>query len=75
MGDCSCYACTKARVAVEPGELMFGQPVAMMRMFLCETCGNKRCPHAADHRNACTGSNEPGQPGSLYAAQHQGEEP
>jgi hypothetical protein len=39
------------------------------RYFLCETCGNKRCPHATDHRNACTGSNEPGQDGSDYAAQ------
>lgn len=37
-----------------------------MRMILCATCGNKRCPHATDHRNACTGSNEPGQPGSAY---------
>ena len=25
-----------------------------MRMILCETCGDKRCPHAADHRNTCT---------------------
>lgn len=39
-----------------------------MRMVLCQMCGNKRCPHANDHRNACTGSNEPGQPGSSYAA-------
>lgn len=38
-----------------------------MRMILCPTCGNKRCPHANDHRNACTGSNEPGQAGSAYA--------
>lgn len=37
-----------------------------MRMVLCPICGNKRCPHATDHRNACTGSNEPGQPGSSY---------
>lgn len=37
-----------------------------MRMILCQTCGNKRCPHATDHRNACTVSNEPGQPGSSY---------
>lgn len=37
-----------------------------MRMVLCPTCGNKRCPHANDHRNECTGSNEPGQPGSAY---------
>ncbi|MFY2643750.1 hypothetical protein ACOTDF_19495 [Achromobacter insuavis] len=25
-----------------------------MRMILCSICGDKRCPHAADHRNACT---------------------
>jgi hypothetical protein len=36
------------------------------RMILCGTCGNKRCPHATDHRLACTGSNEPGQLGSSY---------
>lgn len=35
-------------------------------MVVCKTCGNKRCPKAADHNNACTGSNEPGQPGSDY---------
>ena len=38
-----------------------------MRMVLCPTCGNKRCPKANDHRNECTGSNEPGQPGSAYS--------
>jgi|GEM_PF-3116526 len=27
-----------------------------MRMILCELCGDKRCPHAADHRNVCTGT-------------------
>jgi hypothetical protein len=37
---------------------------------VCAVCGNKRCPHAADHRNACTGSNEPGQKGSLYPDIH-----
>ena len=37
-----------------------------IRMALCPTCGNKRCPKANDHRNACTNSNEPGQPGSAY---------
>lgn len=35
-------------------------------MVVCKTCGNKRCPKASDHNNACTGSNEPGQPGSDY---------
>lgn len=37
-----------------------------MRMVLCPTCGNKRCPRATDHRLECTKSNEPGQPGSSY---------
>ena len=41
--------------------------LADMRMIVCAKCGNKRCPHATDHRNACTGSNEPGQPGSSWA--------
>lgn len=36
------------------------------RMFVCPECGNKRCPKATDHRNHCTGSNESGQPGSIY---------
>lgn len=37
-------------------------------MILCSECGNKRCPHATDHEEDCTGSNAPGQPGSSYAA-------
>lgn len=64
---CNCHHCTKARTSLERGPEMLGQPLAMMRMFLCETCGNKRCPGASDHRNACSDSNEPGQPDSLYA--------
>ncbi|ECF0619237.1 hypothetical protein EZ710_16720, partial [Salmonella enterica subsp. enterica serovar Livingstone] len=34
--------------------------LADMRFVVCPVCGNKRCPHANDHNNACTGSNEPG---------------
>ena len=41
--------------------------------YVCPECGNKRCPHANDHRNACTGSNEPGQEGSAYPAAPQQE--
>lgn len=33
---------------------------------LCPQCGNKRCPKASHHGNACTGSNEPGQKGSAH---------
>ncbi|EPQ4373553.1 MULTISPECIES: hypothetical protein [unclassified Enterobacter cloacae complex] len=43
------------------------------RLVVCPECGNKRCPHANDHRNACTGSNEPGQEGSAYPAAPQQE--
>jgi hypothetical protein len=35
-------------------------------MVLCPTCVNKRCPHAHDHRDACTHSNAVGQPGSSW---------
>lgn len=53
--ECQCEAC-------RPNNLFEG----VMRMIVCETCGNKRCPHATDHRNACSGSNEPGQKGSSW---------
>lgn len=51
------------------------RPVKMndMRFVVCPDCGNKRCPHANDHRNACTGSNELGQEGSAYPAAPQQE--
>ena len=42
------------------------QTLSDMRFVVCPTCGNKRCPHANNHRNACTGSNEVGQPGSSW---------
>ncbi|MCA7591443.1 hypothetical protein [Escherichia coli] len=58
--DCSCGTC---------------RPVTFTdsRFVVCSECGNKRCPHAIDHRNACTGSNEPGQEGSAYPAAPQQE--
>ena len=43
------------------------------RFVVCPDCGNKRCPRANDHRNSCTGSNEPGQEGSAYPAAPQQE--
>ena len=62
--DCWCLTC---------------RPVTLndMRFVVCPDCGNKRCPRANDHRNACTGSNEPGQKGSAYPAapQSPGSEP
>lgn len=62
---CGCRQCLRDR---KEGK-WFGKlwlPEEGRRMVLCATCGNKRCPHATDHRNACTNSNEPGQKGSAY---------
>jgi hypothetical protein len=64
---CTCHRC------IEEFDLhvMCGKwklPLSSTRMILCPTCGNKRCPHASDHRLACTDSNESGQPGSVYPA-------
>jgi hypothetical protein len=38
----------------------------MTTFIVCPDCGNKRCPRATSHLNACTGSNEPGQLGSRF---------
>lgn len=56
--DCWCLTC---------------RPVTLndMRFVVCPDCGNKRCPRANDHRDACAGSNEPGQEGSVYPAAQQ----
>ena len=37
-----------------------------MPFIVCAKCGNKRCPKATDCELDCTGSNDPGQPGSIY---------
>lgn len=42
-------------------------PIELTMMILCQNCGNKRCPHALDHRQACTGSNDIGQSGGAFA--------
>jgi hypothetical protein len=69
---CNCRKCLQER-----GEMTFssvgsalvnlpGPNPGFYGMVVCERCGNKRCPHATDHNLACTNSNEPGQPGSIY---------
>ena len=62
--ECHCHQCIEDNDIRDEFSKM---PLSAMRMILCKLCDNKRCPHASDHRNACTGSNEPGQPGSVYA--------
>ena len=54
---CECHLCIKENDSL---------PLNTSKMILCPKCGNKRCPHASDHRLSCTGSNEPGQPGSIF---------
>ncbi|VAM01080.1 Uncharacterised protein [Enterobacter hormaechei] len=58
--DCWCRTCRPVTISD-------------MRFVVCPECGNKRCPHANDHRHACTGSNDPGQEGSAYPAAPQQE--
>lgn len=62
--DCSCERCHEA--FLEDCVMCRKNAFWRAHMIVCVDCGNKRCPHATDHDNACTGSNEPGQPGSSY---------
>lgn len=59
---CPCYRCMVDRQEIHDGEVWMGYQF----MVVCETCGNKRCPHATYHGEACTGSNDAGQKGSRY---------
>lgn len=58
---CACRACFAERYSGVP---WYEVPPTFI---VCETCGNKRCPHATSHRLSCTHSNAPGQPGSVFA--------
>lgn len=57
-----CRKCERSRMDAEAAQGIF--PIRLM--VCCPICGNKRCPKASDHDLACTGSNEPGQEGSVY---------
>lgn len=62
--DCNnCHKCLEGKT-VSCGPMTL--PVTSTRMITCPDCGCKRCPKASDHALACTDSNEPGQPGSVY---------
>ena len=65
-GDgCECRRCIREKDKhVMWGAIKF--PLSGTKMILCGICGSKRCPKATDHRLACTDSNAPGQPGSVY---------
>jgi len=72
---CGCIRCFDARTSIGPvnlaTELMAsGQLLKLGFRYACEICGNKRCPHHSNHELACTGSNEPGQSGSVFTPWH-----
>lgn len=60
------FNCEKCHKCLDGKLDDIGWPVTATRMILCPLCGNKRCPMASDHTLDCTGSNEPGQVGSVY---------
>jgi hypothetical protein len=66
-GGCWCARCDGQRRAtkVASSEMTLMQAMCCF-MIVCPDCGNKRCPHATDHEDPCTGSNEFGQEGSAY---------
>jgi hypothetical protein len=66
--ECGCYRCAMERAERDEADGKSDMYLILKysRMYLCETCGNKRCPHATDHRLTCTHSNAPGQKGSMY---------
>ncbi len=61
---CTCWSCYYNRLD-KPylTAIMDGDPIVLF--IICQKCGNKRCPHAGDHRYLCTNSNEPDQVGVL----------
>jgi len=64
---CRCHQCIEDFAIVYKITEELQLPWSAIHMILCPECGNKRCPKASNHRFACTGSNEPGQKGSIYA--------
>lgn len=65
--ECVCHHCISENKIARPDwpkdtKMLLSSAI----MILCPTCGNKRCPKASDHRNECSGSNAPGQKGSVY---------
>lgn len=63
---CACSSCEPALTSIYEAAGIERANPTLSRMILCPECGNKRCPRATHHDNACTRSNAPGQVGSNY---------
>jgi len=65
--DCTCQRCHHERFPERMESL--GDLESWLHgpgwPYACHQCGNKRCPHHADHRFVCTGSNAVDQVGVL----------
>jgi hypothetical protein len=61
---CGCITCSAADA--DDYERLTGDLLFPL-FVVCPDCGNKRCPKASHHDNACTGSNGAGQSGSVYS--------
>lgn len=59
-----CWTKEHGTNAIGIGDVLV-EPIGMP-MIVCSVCGNKRCPRATDHDLPCTGSNDPGQEGSVF---------
>ena len=49
---CRCRQCL-----IDRNDSVSGVPTYLSTMVICTSCGSKRCAHAQDHRNPCSGSN------------------
>jgi hypothetical protein len=56
---CLCYICQQERINNRT-------QLNLIPLWHACICGNKHCPKASNHQLECTGSNESGQPGSIY---------
>ncbi len=65
-GTADCFRCEDEEKAAKAAAGAPFLELIYRDFIVCNTCGNKRCPQATDHRLECTGSNEPGQAGSAY---------
>lgn len=68
LGEGACDVCVPTCCAVCQDKALDGVSFGWLKrtFIVCADCGNKRCPKASAHWQACTRSNEPGQAGSFY---------
>jgi len=56
--DCPCTSCLVTNDGYLDRRITYLGEKVIWWMVICPICGNKRCPHAENHRNECTGTKE-----------------